>query len=134
MNYSTTNSSGPRGGAFSAISCPAWWGICRFLRAIKTNPHLYPGMGWVGVYFDWCITVSAWNPSQPINDRQITSGERSSSGSTFSFRIPPSDSDLFAPNLFGELEFRRILLCCAWCGEFDIGLDLSFWTPTHGAG
>ena len=55
MNYSTTNSSGPRGGAFSAISCPAWWGICRFLRAIKTTPHLYPGVGWVGVYFDWCI-------------------------------------------------------------------------------
>ena len=47
----------PRGGAFSAISCPSWWGICRFLRAIKTNPHLYPGLEWVGVYFDWCITV-----------------------------------------------------------------------------
>ena len=55
MNYSTTNSSGPRGGAFSAISCPARWGICHFLRAIKTNPHLYPGLGWVGVYFDWWI-------------------------------------------------------------------------------
>ena len=46
----------PRGGAFSAISCPSWWGICRFLRAIKTNPHLYPGVGWVGVYFDCCIS------------------------------------------------------------------------------
>ena len=45
VNYSTTNSSGPRGGPFSAISCPAWWGICHFLRAIKTNPHLYPGVG-----------------------------------------------------------------------------------------
>ena len=55
MNYSTTNSSGHRGGAFSATSCPAWWEICHFLRAIKTNPHLYPGVGWVGVYFDWCI-------------------------------------------------------------------------------
>ena len=48
MNYSTTNSSGPRGGAFSAISCPAWWGICHFLRATKTNPRLYSGVGWVG--------------------------------------------------------------------------------------
>ena len=94
--------------------------------------------------FSWCrvvssswihgpFTVSAWNTSQP-NDRQIPSEERSSSRSTFSFRIPPSDSDLFAPNLFGELEFRRILLCCAWCGEFDIRLDLSFWTPIHAAG
>ena len=46
----------PRGGAFSAICCPAWWGIRRFLRDIKTNPHLYPGVGWVGVYFDWCIS------------------------------------------------------------------------------
>ena len=34
-----------KGGAFSAISCPTWWGICRFLHAIKTNPHLYPGRG-----------------------------------------------------------------------------------------
>ena len=51
----------PRSGAFSAISCPAWWGICRFLCAIKTNPHLCPGLGWVGVYVDWCIT---WNLSQ----------------------------------------------------------------------
>ena len=48
----------PRGGTFSAIFCPAWWGICRFLRAIKTNPHLYPGVGWVGVYFDRCISLS----------------------------------------------------------------------------
>ena len=40
------------------LICPAWWGICRFLRAIKTNPHLYPRVGWVGVYFDWCITIS----------------------------------------------------------------------------
>ena len=45
----------PRGGAFSAISSPAWWGIRRFLRDIKTNPRLYPGEGWVRVYFDWCI-------------------------------------------------------------------------------
>ena len=45
----------PQGGAVSALSCPAWWGICHFLRAVKTNPHLYPGVGWVGVYFDWCI-------------------------------------------------------------------------------
>ena len=47
-----------RDGAFSAISCPTMWGICRFLRTIKTNPHLYPGLGrggGVGVYFDWCI-------------------------------------------------------------------------------
>ena len=51
----------PRGGAFSAISCPSWWGICRFLRAIKTNPHLYPGVGWVGVYFDWCISITLGN-------------------------------------------------------------------------
>ena len=50
----------PRGGAFSAISYPAWWGICHFLRAIKTNPHLYPAVGWVGVYFDWCITSQVW--------------------------------------------------------------------------
>ena len=21
---------------------PAWWGICHFLQALKTNPHLYP--------------------------------------------------------------------------------------------
>ena len=50
MNYSTTctNSSGPGGGAFSAISCPAWWGICLFLRAVKTNAHLYPGVGGSG--------------------------------------------------------------------------------------
>ena len=27
----------PRGGAFSAISCPAWWGICHILHAIKTS-------------------------------------------------------------------------------------------------
>ena len=44
-----------QGWGISAISCPGWWGICRFLRAIKTNPRLYPGVGWVGVYFDWCI-------------------------------------------------------------------------------
>ena len=44
-----------RGRAFSAISCPAWWGIRLFLRDIKTNPHLYPGVGWFWVYFDWCI-------------------------------------------------------------------------------
>ena len=60
MNYSTTDSSetssvAPGVGAFSAISCPAWWGICRFLHAIKTNPNLYPGLGGLGVYFDWCI-------------------------------------------------------------------------------
>ena len=68
------------------------------------------------------------------NDRQIASEECSSSGLTFSFCIHPSDSDLFPPDLFGELEFRRILLCCVWCGEFDIRLDLSFWAPIHGAG
>ena len=48
----------PRGGALSAhLSCPAWWGICHFLQAFKTNPHLYPRVGGegVGVYFDWCI-------------------------------------------------------------------------------
>ena len=61
MNYSTTDSSGLSSvasgvGAFSAISCPTWWGICRFLHAIKTNPHLYPGVGGLGVYFDWCIS------------------------------------------------------------------------------
>ena len=50
----------PQGWGISAISCPAWWGICRFLRGIKTNPHLYPGVGWVGVYFDWCITFSIY--------------------------------------------------------------------------
>ena len=50
----------PGGGAFSAISCLTYWGICHLLRAVKTNPHLYPGVGWVGVYFDWCInTISA---------------------------------------------------------------------------
>ena len=45
----------PRGWAFSAISFPAWWGIC--LRAIKTNTHLYPRVGEVGFYFDWCISL-----------------------------------------------------------------------------
>ena len=29
----------PRGGAFSAISCPAWWRICGFLCTIKTDPY-----------------------------------------------------------------------------------------------
>ena len=80
MNYSTTNLSDPRGGAFSAISCPAWWGICRFLRAIKTNPHLYPGVGWVGVYFDWCITVRTSNSvskrCKPFNRLSPKSGKR----------------------------------------------------------
>ena len=33
--------------------------ICRSLHAIKTNPHLYPGVGMVGVYFDWCIKMTA---------------------------------------------------------------------------
>ena len=37
------------------ISWPAWWGICRFLHTIKTNPHLYPGIGGLGVCFDWCM-------------------------------------------------------------------------------
>ena len=73
MNYSTTNLSGPRGGSFSAISCPAWWGICHFLRAIKTNPHLYPGVGWVGVYFDWCITVRTSNSVSKRNKPFIKS-------------------------------------------------------------
>ena len=53
-----------RGGAFSAISCAVWWSVCRFLHAIKTNPH-FPsiflggegeGVG-LGVYFDWCINI-----------------------------------------------------------------------------
>ena len=59
MNYSTTNLSGislvalglghfllfpaPHGGAFVT------------LYAIKTNPHLYPGVGGFEVYFD-CTT------------------------------------------------------------------------------
>ena len=56
-----TSSVDPGVGHFSAISCPAWWGIYRSLHAIKTNPHLYPGLGGLGVYFDCCImrTLSA---------------------------------------------------------------------------
>ena len=30
--------------------------MCRFFHAFKTNPHLFPGVGWVEVYFDWCIS------------------------------------------------------------------------------
>ena len=63
MNYSTTNSSGtssvaPGVGHFLLFPAPHGWGICRFLHAIKTNPHLYPRVGWVRVYFDWCIIDS----------------------------------------------------------------------------
>ena len=50
---------GEGGWAFSSISYP-WWGICHFLHAIKTNPHLYPGVGEVGIYFDWCIIMHAF--------------------------------------------------------------------------
>ena len=58
MNCSTTNLtqlirnifSCRRGGAFSAISCPTWWGICRFSHAIKTNRG-------IGVYSDRCIML-----------------------------------------------------------------------------
>ena len=49
-----------RNGLCSAISCPAWWGICRLLHTMKTNPylHVYPKVRGVGVYFDWCIMAS----------------------------------------------------------------------------
>ena len=36
------------------------------MRAIKANPHLYPGVGWVGVYFDWCIISSIWDEDGSI--------------------------------------------------------------------
>ena len=39
-----------RNGLCSAISCPAWWGICRLSHAMKTNPylHVYPKVRGVG--------------------------------------------------------------------------------------
>ena len=62
----------PQGwGIFFAICCSAWWGICRFLRAIKTNPHLYPGVGWVGVYFDWCIIVETPSTQLPFSQTKL---------------------------------------------------------------
>ena len=51
MNYSTTNSSGPRGGAFSANG----GGFVAFCALLKLIPAYIPG--WSGSGLLWCITV-----------------------------------------------------------------------------
>ena len=56
MNYSTTNSSGtssvvPGVGHFLLFPAPHGGGFVAFCELL----HLYPGVGWVRVYFDWCI-------------------------------------------------------------------------------
>ena len=70
------------------FSCPRGWGIsCYFPQNIsphggafvsfctpyRTNPHLYPRVGGVRVYFDWCIMF------MPVSSKSLTaSGEANS--------------------------------------------------------
>ena len=37
--------------------CPRSGTFVTFCRLLKTNPHLYPGVEGVRVYFDWCIAL-----------------------------------------------------------------------------
>ena len=96
MNYSTTTFSCPKGGAFSAISCPTWWGICHFLLAVKTNPHLYPGVGWVGVYFDW----HKWKVLQLISNSLSWLTTVLMEYKTTTLNSFEKGSKLFSPSLF----------------------------------
>ena len=53
---------------FPAKYFSTWWGIFHFWHATKTNPHLYPGVGGVGVYFDWCIRVCLFCSAEDVEE------------------------------------------------------------------